>query len=112
MSSTKAYFILINLFFVSACSLFEPFIDRRRNAGATDMRFLYVGASKPDAPAVCYNGLWTNEEEIQKLADAECLKHQTGTHAVKQDTSHFSCKILLPSHAYFKCVNEPLKEDE
>ena len=92
------------LFFVSSCSLFEPFIDRRRNAGVEDIKNLYVGRSTPTNPAVCYNGLITNETEIQALADAECKKHNTGTKAVKTHTSKFTCKMFLPSHDYFECV--------
>ncbi|MBO4294234.1 MAG: hypothetical protein J5896_02170 [Alphaproteobacteria bacterium] len=103
MSSVKMTSMLFLCVIISACSLFEPFIDRRRNAGQTDITKLYVGRSTPDAPAVCSNGLWTSEENIQVLADAECVKQGTGTHAVKTDVSHFTCKLLLPTHTYFKC---------
>lgn len=104
MSSIKIIIATLFLIGLTACSLFEPFVDRRRNAGVQDIRRLYVGKSKPEAPAVCYNGLWTDETELQKLADAECVKNNTGTHAEKTNISHFSCKLLLPSHAYYKCV--------
>lgn len=104
LSSIKIITATLFLISLTACSLFEPFIDRRRNAGVRDIRRLYVGKSKPEAPAVCYNGLWTTEDELQQLADAECVKNNTGTHAEKINTTHFSCKLVLPSHAYFKCV--------
>ena len=103
MSSIKITSMLFVCALIGACSIFEPFIDRRRNAGETDITKLYVGRSTPEAPAVCANGLWTSDEKIQALADAECVKHQTGTHAVKTDVSHFTCKLLLPTHTYFKC---------
>lgn len=90
---------------ITACSLGQPFIDRRRNAGAVDKNHLYVGQSTPDRPAVCYNGLWTSEEELQTLADAECQKHHPGTHAKKIDDSSFSCRLFLPSRAYYKCIS-------
>ena len=103
MSSIKMKCLCAFVLLLTACSVFEPFIDRRRNAGETDISKLYVGKSKPEAPAVCSNNLWTSKEQIQALADAECIKHHTGTHAVEVDVSHFSCKILLPTHTYFKC---------
>lgn len=103
MSNIKVTFVIFVLFLLTACSIFEPFVDRRRNAGQTDVSKLYVGLSKPDAPAICANGLWTSQERIQEMADAECEKHNPGTHAVQTRVTHFSCKLLLPTHTYFKC---------
>jgi len=103
MSSTKISILSLLIFFSAACSVFEPFVDRRRNAGETDLNKLYVGRSKKDAPAVCSNNLWTDEEKIQALADKECIKYGTGTHAVLTNTTHFTCRLLLPTHTYFKC---------
>ena len=103
MSRTKMLSLLSFVLLLSACSLFEPFVDRRRNAGETDVSKLYVGRSKKDAPAVCSNNLLTSEEKIQALADQECIKHHTGTHATKTGVSKFSCKLFLPTHTYFKC---------
>ena len=99
--------MLITIFILtitSACSLLEPFVDRRRNAGVEDIKNLYVGRSTPEMPAICYNSLFTDDLQIQELADAECKKHNTGTHAVKTHTTKFTCKIFLPSHDYFKCI--------
>lgn len=104
LSSLKITLAVLILCGLSACSLFEPFVDRRRNAGAQDISRLYVGKSKPAAPAVCYNGLWTDKQTLQNLADAECKKHKTGTHAEWVKKTSFSCKLFLPSHAYYKCV--------
>ena len=92
------------LFSVTACSLVEPFVDRRRNAGVENIKNLYQGRSTPEAPAICYNGFISDEEQIQALADNECKKHNTGTKAIKTHTSKFTCKIFLPSHDYFKCI--------
>lgn len=103
MSSIKIVFVSSVLLLLSACSVFEPFVDRRRNAGESDLTKLYVGRSTLDEPAICANGLWTTEAQIQALADAECVKHQTGTHAVFSHKSLFTCKLLLPTHSYFKC---------
>jgi len=103
MSSIKMVFTLTVLFVLSACSVFQPFVDRRRNAGQTDVSKLYVGRSTPDEPAVCANGLWTTDEKIQQLADEECAKHHPNTHAVLTHKTHLTCKLLLPTHTYFKC---------
>lgn len=103
LSSIKML-ITIFIFFLTSCSLLEPFVDRRRNAGVENIENLYVGRSTPSSPAICYNGLITKEQQIQELADAECKKHNTGTSAVKTHTTRFTCKMFLPSHDYFKCV--------
>ena len=104
MSSIKMITASLILVCMCGCSLFESFVDRRRNAGAQDINRLYVGKSKTNAPAICYNGLWTDDNTLQQMADAECQKYNPGTHAVKGEVSHFTCKLVLPNHAYFKCV--------
>lgn len=106
MSSLKMLVMLIVFTTTAACSLLDPFVDRRRNAGVQDKRYLYVGRSKPDAPAICYNPLWTDNEELQKMADAECQKQGTGSHAKKTGDSFFTCKLFLPSHANYQCVKD------
>ena len=103
MSSIKVTFLSIILTLTAACSVFEPFIDRRRNAGESDITKLYVGRSTKDEPAVCANYLWTKPEEVQALADAECAKFHPGTKAVQTKETHFTCKLFLPTHTYFKC---------
>lgn len=103
MSSIKVMFLAMFFSIISACSLLDPFVDRRRNAGETDLSKLYVGRSTKDAPAVCSNSLWTNPETIQALADNECEKFYPGTKAVKTKTSHFTCRLFIPTHTYFKC---------
>ena len=102
MSSTKIMFACA-LLFLTGCSVLQPFVDRRRNAGETDMAKLYVGRSTPTEPAICSNGFFSSEETIQALADLECIRQKTGTHAVLTGTSRFTCKLLLPTHTYFKC---------
>ncbi|HCU58473.1 MAG TPA: hypothetical protein DIC64_00650 [Alphaproteobacteria bacterium] len=103
MSNIKMMFAILIFGSICACSVFEPFIDRRRNAGETEVSKLYRGKSTPDNPAVCSNGLWTNDQKIQALADAECEKHHPGTHAVLTHKTLLTCKLLLPTHTYFKC---------
>ena len=104
LSRVKIINIIVLSSMLSACGILNPYIDRRRNPGTSDISRLYTGASKTDAPAICYNQFLTQEKDLQALADAECIKNSTGTHAVfvKKDT--FSCKVLLPATAYYKCV--------
>lgn len=104
LSRVKIANILALLLFLNACSLFDPFVDRRRNAGERNMDLLYVGESKPNAPAVCYNKLWTDYTEIKKLADEECVKQHTGTHAEPVNQTVFTCRFFIPNHFYFKCI--------
>lgn len=99
--------MLVLAAFLSGCaSQFGPFVDRRREAGGREDGALYVGRSTPDEPAICYNKLYTSWEEVQKLADAECLKNKTGNHATPVKETVFSCRLLVPNHYYFKCENK------
>lgn len=106
MSSLKFTISTIFMLSLCGCSMFNPYIDRRRNPGTQNPALLYSGPSKPDAPVICYNGLWSNDEELQKLAALECQKQKTGDDAEFLQKTHFDGKLLLPSHAYFKCVNK------
>ncbi|MBR2136873.1 MAG: hypothetical protein IJ852_02790 [Alphaproteobacteria bacterium] len=104
LSSLKIKIVCLFLLFLGGCSLVNPYIDRRRNAGAQDVRLLYSGPSRPEAPVVCYNALISNDDVLQKLADEECVKQQTGSRAELIAKKHFEGKLLLPSRAYYKCV--------
>lgn len=103
MSRVKFMFSAICLFALCSCSLTEPFVDRRREAGTHDPQKMFVGKSKPEAPAICYNGFVSQFEDLQKLADAECKKTDPDSKAVFDHEEKFSCRLLLPAHAYFKC---------
>ena len=81
MSSLKFTISTIFMLSLCGCSMFNPYIDRRRNPGTQNPALLYSGPSKPDAPVICYNGLWSNDEELQKLAVLECQKQKTGDNA-------------------------------
>jgi hypothetical protein len=104
LSSLKIYIAGLLLIILSGCSIFQPFVDRRRNPGVSDVNKLYKGQSKPDAPVICYNPLWTNEQEIQQMAENVCITEETGDTAELIDKSYFDGKLLLPVRAYFKCV--------
>ncbi len=104
LSRVKIANILALVLLINACSLVEPFVDRRRNAGERNMEKLYVGESKVDAPAICYNKLTTSYQNVKKLADEECVKNNTGSHAVPVKQTILSCRLFIPNHLYFKCV--------
>ena len=99
---------ILNLLFLSSvlasCTILDPYVDRRRNPGTSDVSKLYTGKSKPKTPAICYNPLLSEEAELQALADAECIKNNTGTHAEFIKKDGFSCKLLLPATNFYKCV--------
>lgn len=99
---------LINIFLLAAilcscASQFGPFVDRRREAGGLSNGALYVGKSTETNPAICYNRLYTSFDEVQKLADEECVKNKAGSHAVPKQETIFSCRLLVPNHYYFEC---------
>jgi len=104
LSRVKILNITILIVLLSSCGILDPYINRRRNPGTSDISKLYSGTSKPHAPAVCYNPLLSEEKELQALADAECIKNNTGTHAEFIKTDHFSCKVFLPSTNFYKCI--------
>ena len=111
LSSQKITLGCLFLLFLSGCSLFNPYIDRRRNPGVADINKLYTGPSKPDKPVICYNGWFTDDTTLQQMADAECIKHGTGTKAEFIQKTHFDGKLLLPSHAHYQCIKStPNKE--
>lgn len=108
LSSQKSMLICFVVFFIAGCGIFEPYIDRRRNPGVQDLNRLYSGPSTPDKPVICYNGLLTDDEELQVIANEECVKQETGNYAEFVKKTHLTGKLLLPSHAYYRCMK---KED-
>ena len=82
---------------LSACSQVAPFVDAHREAGQVQL----VGQSTPDKPAVCYNPFWSNKTKVKELAEKECQK--TNRKAVYEDTDWFSCCLINPSTAFYKC---------
>ena len=110
MSSQKLIFTALIAFFVAGCGILNPYIDRRRNPGEQNPQLLYSGPSTPDKPVVCYNPLYSDEAQLQALADAECQKHQTGDRAEFVKKTKFDGKLLLPYHAHYKCVKKGISE--
>ena len=93
----KNSFLFLLFFCLSACSQFEPFEDMRREAGQIPT----VGQSSNDYPAICYNPIWHNETQIQKLAEEACA--QTNRTAVLQEEKSFSCRLFTPTTVIYKC---------
>ncbi|MBE6446144.1 MAG: hypothetical protein E7021_01900 [Alphaproteobacteria bacterium] len=92
----KIFFVLIFLV-LSGCAQLRPFEDMRREAGQKET----VGISTQDMPAICYNPLWSDEKDVQKLAELACQK--TKRQARFDSKKHFSCSLMLPSVAFYKC---------
>lgn len=103
MSRLKFSLLLSLLVSTVACSQIEPFEDRRREPG-TD--YVYAGESKKDSPVICYNPLFTDMEELQKQADELCQAERPDTYAVLQNKEYFSCRLFVPSKAYFSCRSD------
>lgn len=103
LSRQKILPLVLLALLIGSCSQFDAFVDRRREAGAKTPEQMYVGASKPGAPAICYNSLVTSYQKVKKMADAQCAADLPGTHAVPVRQTLFSCRLLVPNHIYFKC---------
>ncbi len=101
MSTLKLTLLLFPLFCVAACTQFGPFEDRRREPGT---QYVYVGSSKPGKPVICYNPLFTGQDRVKAMADGLCEENKAGTHAEAADRDYFSCRLFVPSKAYYKCV--------
>lgn len=104
MSSLKFIILCISVCIIGGCSIFDPYIDRRRNPGVEDISKLYSGPSKPEAPVICYNPFLTDDEKLQQMADEECIKENTGNRAEFIKKTYVDGKLLLPNHAHYKCV--------
>ena len=112
LSSQKIVLWTLFLFFLSGCGQFDAYVDRRRNPGVADISQLYSGPSTPDKPVICYNGWLTDDEQLQQMADAECVAQQTGDYAEFVKKTYFDGKLLLPNHAHYKCVRKEEKEKD
>lgn len=102
MSTLKLSILIFLCMLVSACSQMTPFEDRRREPGTEQ---IYIGQSRPGNPAICYNPLFYDKnKEVKKLADERCKAYDAHTHAELVDTKYFTCRLFVPSLAYYKCV--------
>lgn len=101
MSTLKLSLLLFLAFGLNACSQIAPFEDRRREPG-TD--YIYIGASRPGAPAICYNPLLNNITTIKEKADSLCQEYRPETEAELVNIDYFTCRLFVPSKAYYNCV--------
>lgn len=104
MSSRILYGLIFLCLLLNACSFTAPFVDRRREAGAQTQAALYVGMSTPSRPAICYNALTTPYADVLALANKECIKQKTGSYAVPEKQTSFTCRLFIPNHFYFRCA--------
>ena len=103
MSTLKLSILIFLCAVITACSQVTPFEDRQREPGTI---YIYKGASKPDKPAICYNPLFYSKEEILERANKLCQENNPKTHAEFVDVDYFSCRLFVPSKAYYKCVED------
>ena len=101
MSTLKLSILLFLCVIVSACAQLKPFEDRRREPGT---EYVYVGASTPQAPVICYNPLWHENEQVDSLADSICKQKNNAMHAELVNKEYFNCRLFIPARAYYKCV--------
>ncbi len=101
MSTLKFSLLLFLLLSVCSCVQVAPFEDRRREPGTEQ---IYVGSSKPGAPAICYNPLWENSASIKEKADELCRQNDKATEAELVNVDYFTCRLFVPAKAYYKCV--------
>jgi len=103
LSTLKLSILIFLCAVITACSQVTPFEDRQREPGTI---YIYKGASKPDKPAICYNPLFYSKEEILERANKLCQENNPKTHAEFVDVDYFSCRLFVPSKAYYKCVED------
>ena len=94
----KKIYCLMAVLFVSACAQFEPFIDARREAG----QLLMQGQSTPDVVAICYNPIWSDMNDVEKLAKEGCA--QTKRTPQYDDKKYFTCSLFTPTTAFYRCI--------
>lgn len=93
----KKLFLILSVLCLSACSQFEPFEDMRREAG----QIATIGQSSDNRPAICYNPIWHNDDQIKALATNACAR--TKRTPVFQETKAFSCRLVNPTTAFYTC---------
>ena len=87
---------IVLLLGMTGCSLTDPFVDARREAGQVEP----VGSSTDDYPVICYG--FSSQEEVDQLAQNECSK--TNRQSVFIRKENFSCSLFMPQKAIYQCV--------
>jgi hypothetical protein len=84
---------------LSGCA--SPYVDSRREAGQKKP----VGASTPDMVAICFAPSKTPRTEVLAQAQPECAK--TGRVATYDHEDPWSCTLLTPTRAFYRCTVKP-----
>lgn len=103
MSTLKLSTLFFLCVIVAGCAQLKPFEDRRREPGTQQV---YVGASRPQTPAICYNPLWNDKDDTKAIADELCRQNKAKTHAEFVKVEYFSCRLFVPAKAFYKCVDD------
>lgn len=93
----KKVLLIVGLFLAS-CAQFEPFVDARREAGHVET----IGQSTPDKVAICYNPIWSDDQEIEKLAVEACA--QTKRKPQFDEKKYFTGTLVNPATAFYQCI--------
>jgi hypothetical protein len=87
--------LLLLLAATAGCSGFTPF--------PVTPRGLAIGEKDPGPRvAICYNGLKTLPEQVQKLAQEQCASDTTAER-IDTDYRMDNCPVMTPARATFLC---------
>ena len=86
------FFLVVVCLFFTSCS---AYIDQRREAG----RLTAIGQSTSSEIAICYNPLFSNENELNQIAKEKCDKKN----AVLKDYKLFNCTLFYPNTVFYTC---------
>lgn len=89
----------IHIFFLVVISLFftgcSAYVDQRREAG----RIASVGQSSANQIAICYNPLFSDENDLAELAKEKCATKN----AVLKNYKLFNCTLFYPNTVFYTC---------
>ena len=90
----KAYifFLFVVCLFFTGCS---AYVDQRREAG----RLNPIGQSKASEIAICYNPLFSNENDLNQIAKEKCGEKK----AVLNNYKLFNCTLFYPNTVFYTC---------
>lgn len=100
-SGPRPAYVVLVLALAALASCANPYVDSRREAGQKQP----VGTSTPDMVAICFSPSQTPREQLTALAQPECAK--TGRTAAFDHEDPWSCTLLAPTRAYYRCTAKP-----
>jgi hypothetical protein len=101
LSDRRPACVVLVLTLAALASCANPYVDSRREAGQKQP----VGRSTPDMVAICFSPSQTPREQLTALAQPECAK--TGRVATYDHEDPWSCTLLAPNRAYYRCAAKP-----